>query len=352
MTRILFIDRDGVLIEEPEDEQIDSFEKLRLVKGVIPALIRLRDAGFVFVMVSNQDGLGTSSFPRETFEGPQNLLLQILASQGIAFHEILIDSSKASENKPTRKPGLGLVMHYLRDRSIDLTESAMVGDRDTDLEFARNLGVRGFKLGPTLSWAGVAHELVDAPRTAQIERATKETRIRVALDLDSVADPVIKTGLGFFDHMLEQLGKHGGFALQVTCEGDLNIDEHHTIEDTALAIGAALKMALGDKRGIARYGFTLPMDETRATAILDFSGRPFFVFEGAFPRDRVGEFPTELLPHFFRSLCDTAGLNLHLWVQGENAHHMIEACFKAVARALREAIRREGTSLPSTKGTL
>ena len=350
--RILFIDRDGVLVEEPEDEQIDSYEKFRLVKGVIPALLRLRDAGFEFVMVSNQDGLGTASFPRETFEGPHALLLQILESQGIVFREILIDESLLREMKSTRKPGIGMVMHYLRDRSIDLSQSAMVGDRDTDMQFAQNLGVRGFKLGPDLSWADIAHALVDAPRRAEVERVTKETRIKVSLDLDRAADPVVKTGLGFFDHMLEQLGKHGGFALEVNCAGDLHIDEHHTVEDTALALGTAFKQALGAKRGMARYGFTLPMDETQASAVLDFSGRPYFVFEGAFPRENVGGLPSELVPHFFRSLCETAGLNLHLKVQGENTHHMIEACFKSVARALRQAIKREGLDLPSTKGTL
>ena len=353
MTRILFIDRDGVLIEEPDDEQIDSFEKFRLVTGVIPALLRLRDAGFEFVMVTNQDGLGTAAFPRASFEGPHRLLLQILDSQGIRFREVLVDESRPEENKPTRKPGLGLVMPYLRDRSIDLAASAMVGDRDTDMLFAENLGVRGFKLGPAhYDWAGIAHALADAPRTALVERATKETRVRVALDLDRIGEPLAKTGLGFFDHMLEQLGKHGGFALEVSCEGDLHIDEHHTVEDTALALGTALKQALGDKRGTARYGFTLPMDETLASAVLDFSGRPYFVFEGAFPRENVGGLPSELVPHFFRSLCENAGLNLHLKVQGENTHHMIEGCFKAVARALRQAIRREGVELPSTKGTL
>jgi imidazoleglycerol-phosphate dehydratase / histidinol-phosphatase len=353
MTFILFIDRDGVLIEEPADFQIDSYEKFRLVEGVIPALLRLRDAGFEFVMVSNQDGLGTASFPRETFTGPHNLLLQILASQGIRFREILIDESLPEENKPTRKPGIAMALHYLRDRSIDLARSAMVGDRETDMQFASNLGVRGFRLGPgNYTWAEIAHVLVDAPRTADVERTTKETRIRVKVDLDRTADPVVKTNLGFFDHMLEQLGKHGGFALEVSCAGDLHIDEHHTVEDTALALGAALRQALGDKRGIGRYGFTLPMDETQASAALDFSGRPYFVFNGTFPRDNVGGLPTELVPHFFRSLCETSGLNLHLSVQGENTHHMVEACFKATARALRQAIRREGVELPSTKGAL
>ncbi len=353
MTMILFIDRDGVLIEEPTDFQIDSYEKFRLVEGVIPALLRLRDAGFEFVMVSNQDGLGTASFPRETFTGPHNLLLQILSSQGIRFREILIDESLPAENKPTRKPGIAMALHYLRDRSIDLAKSAMVGDRETDVQFASNLGVRGFRLGPgNYTWAELAHILVDAPRMAEVERTTKETRIRVKVDLDRTGDPIVKTSLGFFDHMLEQLGKHGGFALEVSCAGDLHIDEHHTVEDTALALGTALKQALGDKRGIGRYGFTLPMDETQASAALDFSGRPYFVFNGTFPRDNVGGLPTELVPHFFRSLCETSGLNLHLSVQGENTHHMVEACFKATARALRQAIRREGVELPSTKGAL
>jgi imidazoleglycerol-phosphate dehydratase/histidinol-phosphatase len=353
MTRILFIDRDGVLIEEPEDEQVDAYEKFRLVGGVIPALIRLRDAGFEFVMVSNQDGLGTAGFPRERFLGPQDLLLQILGSQGLRFREILLDESRPEDHRPTRKPGIGMVMHYLRDRSIDLEGSAMIGDRDTDMEFARNLGVRGLKLGPKdLSWAEIAHLLVDAPRVGRVERKTRETSIQVSIDLDRSAEPVIRTGLGFFDHMLEQLGKHGGFALEVNCAGDLHIDEHHTVEDVALVLGSALAQALGDKRGIARYGFTLPMDEALASATLDLSGRPCFVFAGAFPRENVGGLPSELVPHFFQSLCQTGGLNLHLSVQGENTHHMIEACFKAVARALRQAVRREGADLPSTKGSL
>ena len=353
MSKILFVDRDGVLIEEPADEQIDSFEKLRFVEGVIPALLRLRDAGFEFVMVSNQDGLGSASFPTESFDGPQRLLLQLLESQGIGFREVLIDTHFPADQSPNRKPGLGMVLPYLRDRSVNLQASAMVGDRETDMEFARNLGVRGLRLGPGhFCWDEVAHELADAPRSATVERKTKETRIRVRLDLDRAADPVIATGHGFFDHMLEQLGKHGGFALELHCAGDLHIDEHHTVEDCGLAIGSALKSALGDKRGIGRYGFTLPMDETLASAVLDFSGRPYFVFEGQFPREQVGELPTELVPHFFRSLCETAGLNLHLSVRGENAHHMVEACFKSVARALRQAVQREGRELPSTKGTL
>jgi imidazoleglycerol-phosphate dehydratase/histidinol-phosphatase len=383
--KILFIDRDGVLIDEPADEQIDAFEKFRLTRGCIAALQKLRDAGFQFVMVSNQDGLGTASFPRETFEGPQRLLLQILESQGITFREVLIDDSFAHEGKPTRKPGIGMVMHYLRDRSIDLASSAMVGDRETDLQFATNLGVRGFRLKDGhYDWAGIAHALTASPRTATIERTTKETKITVQVDLDRASEPAIATGHGFFDHMLEQLGKHGGFGLAVRCAGDLHIDEHHTVEDTALAIGQALKAALGDKRGIGRYGFdggdgdgegagvaaaaaaaeppsfsaaaraafALPMDETRAAAAVDFSGRPYFVFEGTFPRAEVGGLATELVPHFFRSLCETSGLNLHLQVRGENTHHMVEACFKGLGRVLRQAIERRGDVLPSTKGVL
>ena len=353
MTRILFIDRDGVLIEEPADQQIDSYDKFRLVEGVVPALIRLRDAGFEFVMVSNQDGLGTASFPREQFEGPQRLLLQILESQGIRFREVLIDEHFPEDNSPNRKPGIGLALYYLRDRDIDLANSAMVGDRESDMQFAANLGVRGFRFAPgRCTWADIAHQLADAPRQAEVERVTRETRIRVSLDLDRRADPLAATGLGFFDHMLEQLGKHAGIALAVTCAGDLHLDEHHTVEDCGLALGTALRRALGDKRGIARYAFTLPMDETLASAAMDLSGRPYLVFDGAFARDRVGDLPTELVPHFFRSLCEAAGMNLHLTVRGDNAHHMVEACFKVVARCLGQAVRREGAELPSTKGVL
>lgn len=358
--RILFVDRDGTIIEEPSDFQVDAFEKVRFVEGVIPAMLKLRDAGWQFVMVTNQDGLGTPGFPREQFEGPQALVLQVLESQGIRFRDILVDESFEHENKPTRKPGLGLVMPYLRDRGIDLANSAVVGDRETDLQLARNLGCRGFRLAPGPdTWAGIAHALVDSPRRAEVERSTKETRIRVAVDLDEPAEPRVRTGLGFFDHMLEQLGKHGGFSLQLQCEGDLQVDEHHTVEDCALALGQALREALGDKRGVARYGdsvgrgaITLPMDETLAGAAIDLSGRPYFVFTGSFNRAEVGGLATELVPHFFRSLADEARIALHLQVQGENSHHQVEACFKAVARALRKAIRREGRELPSTKGTL
>ena len=356
-TPILFVDRDGTLIEEPADFQIDAYEKLRFVPGVIPALLRLRDAGYRFVMVTNQDGLGTDAFPRERFEGPHGLMMQVLESQGVAFDDVLIDSSLPADNAPTRKPGIGLALPYLKDRSIDWARSAMVGDRETDNAFAHNMGIRAFQLrtgqfGGEWDWPGIAHALADAPRVARVVRRTRETEIEVAVDLDRAAEPRVHTGLGFFDHMLEQLGKHGGFALDLACKGDLHIDDHHTVEDSALALGQALREALGDKRGIGRYGFTLPMDETLASAALDFSGRPYFVFEGRFARESVGQLATELVPHFFRSLCETAGLNLNLKVQGENDHHQVEACFKAVARALRQAIKRDGFDLPSTKGTL
>ena len=356
-TPILFVDRDGTLIEEPSDFQIDRFEKLRFVPGVIPAMLRLRDAGYQFVMVTNQDGLGTDAFPQADFEGPHRLMMQVFESQGIAFRDVLIDTSLPADNAPTRKPGIGLALPLLRDRGIDWARSAMVGDRETDNAFARNLGIRAFQLrtgrfGGEWDWSGIAHALADAPRTASVTRNTRETRISVDLDLDRVADPLVHTGLGFFDHMLEQIGKHGDFALQLRCDGDLHIDEHHTVEDSALALGQALREALGDKRGIGRYGFTLPMDESLASAALDFSGRPYFVFDGAFARERVGDLPTELVPHFFRSLCDGAGLNLNLRVQGDNDHHKVEASFKAFARALRQAVKREGRELPSTKGTL
>jgi imidazoleglycerol-phosphate dehydratase/histidinol-phosphatase len=351
--KILFVDRDGCLIEEPADEQIDSYEKLALLPDVIASLQRFVAAGYELVMVTNQDGLGTERFPEPHFTGPHELLMRILASQGIPFREVLIDRSFPQDGLDTRKPGTGMLRHYLADDGWSRAASAMVGDRETDLLFAANMGVRGFRVGQHgLGWREVAHQVLDSPRTASVVRNTKETRITVTVDLDRVAEPEAHTGLGFFDHMLEQIGKHGGFALSLRCDGDTHIDEHHTIEDCALALGQALKQALGDKRGIGRYGFTLPMDEAQASAALDLSGRPYFVFEGAFPRERVGEVPTELVPHFFRSLCETLGANLHLSVRGDNAHHMVEACFKVVARTLRQAIRREGSELPSTKGSL
>lgn len=351
--KLLFVDRDGCLVIEPADEQLDSFGKFDLMPGVTAALQRCVGAGYELVMVTNQDGLGTPSFPDADFDGPQELLLRILASQGIHFSEVLVDRSFEHEQLHTRKPGIGMVRHLLADDGWSRDASAMVGDRETDLQFAANLGVRGFRVGPGgMSWSEVAHHLLDRPRLGAIERNTRETRVAVQVDLDRVGEPDIATGIGFFDHMLEQLGKHGGFSLRVRCEGDTAVDEHHTVEDCALAIGAALREALGDKRGIGRYGFSLPMDESCADARLDLSGRAYFLFDGHFPRDRVGGLPTELVPHFFRSLAEALGANLHLAVRGDNAHHMVEACFKVVARTLRQALRREGDALPSTKGVL
>jgi len=351
--KILFVDRDGCLIVEPADEQIDRFDKLALLPDVVPALRRCVAAGYELVMVTNQDGLGTEAFPQQDFDGPQALLMQVLESQGIAFREVLIDRSLPSDGLDTRKPGTGLVRHYLADDGWSRAASAMVGDRESDMQFAANLGVRGLRVGAQgMGWMQVAHLLCDAPRIAEVTRETRETCIRVRVDLDAAADPEVSTGIGYFDHMLEQIGKHGGFSLALSCEGDLHVDEHHTVEDSALALGQALRQALGDKRGIGRYGFTAPMDETLASAALDLSGRPWFEFQGSFPRERVGELSTEMVPHFFRSLCETLGANLHLSVRGENAHHMVEGCFKAVARSLRQAVRREGDALPSTKGAL
>lgn len=358
-TPVLFVDRDGTIVEEPADFQLDSFAKLRFVDGALAGLARFARAGWDLVMISNQDGLGTDAFPTADFEGPQNLILQTLASEGVTFREILIDPSLPADNCPNRKPGIGLAQHLLKDRGIDWERSIVVGDRDTDQGFADNLGVTGYRLaspqlpGGEWTWAAIAHEVLDAPRRAQVVRATNETTISVAIDLDSEAPAKVNTGVGFFDHMLDQLGRHGGFFLEVKADGDLWIDEHHTVEDTGLAIGQCLKQALGDKRGIARYGFTLPMDECLAQAALDFGGRPYLVFDCPFTRERVGELPTEMVEHFWRSLCEAAAMNLNLVVTGDNDHHKIEAGFKAVARALRMAKQRTGSdALPTTKGTL
>lgn len=354
--RVLFIDRDGTLIVEPDDKQIDSLQKLRLVPGVIAALIRLRDAGYTFVMVSNQDGLGTESFPEPTFREPHEFLRELLASQGIHFAAEFICPHKPADGCTCRKPKTGLLDDYLRDQPIDRQHSYVIGDRETDLELARNMGIQGIRVRtdetPGDTWPEIATRLASTPRIANVTRKTKETDIQVEVDLNRESPIHISTGLGFFDHMLEQVAKHGGFSLQLTCKGDLHIDEHHTVEDCALALGQALKQALGDKRGIHRYGFLLPMDEALAQVAIDLSGRPYFVFEGQFGRDSVGQLPTELVPHFFRSLAETLGASINLKVQGDNTHHMIEACFKGVGRTLRQAFRITDTELPSTKGTL
>jgi imidazoleglycerol-phosphate dehydratase/histidinol-phosphatase len=354
--RIIFVDRDGTLIAEPPDEQVDSLVKIRLLPGVIPALLALRRAGFGFVMVTNQDGLGTASLPTAAFEAPQAFLLELFASQGIAFDAVFVCPHFKADGCACRKPNTGMVDAYIAANPIDTAHSFMVGDRDTDLEFAAKLGIQGLRVrehgASAETWAAIAARILAGSRRAQIHRETKETTIDIELDLGSEGPSRIATGLGFFDHMLEQIAKHGGFALQLECRGDLHIDEHHTIEDCALALGSAFRAALGDKRGIARYGFLLAMDEAEAQVALDLSGRPYFVWEGRFNRDQVGGLPTELVPHFFRSFAETLGAALHIRVTGDNTHHMIESCFKGVGRSLRQAIRIDGEELPSTKGIL
>jgi len=350
----LFIDRDGTLVEEPPDEQVDSLEKVRFMPGVFTALADLARHGYRLVMVTNQDGLGTKSFPQPTFEQPQQFILEALRSQGIEFDQIFVCPHFKSDGCGCRKPNTGLVTEYIRTGGVDLSTSAVVGDRDTDLEFAANLGVRGVRVRrhgtPDESWAAVVRTLT--ARHGQVTRRTRETEIDVRVCLDEPSPIRIATGIGFFDHMLEQLAKHGGFALELTCKGDLEIDEHHTVEDCALALGEALRRALGSKVGIARYGFLLAMDEAQAQVAIDLSGRAFAQFTGRFNREAVGGLPTELVPHFFRSLAESLGAAIHVSVTGENSHHMIEGCFKGVGRALRQALRRESHELPSTKGVL
>jgi imidazoleglycerol-phosphate dehydratase/histidinol-phosphatase len=349
--RILFIDRDGTLIVEPEDEQVDSLDKLQLVEGVIPALLRLRDAGYEFVLVSNQDGRGTAAFPEEQFIVPHRKMLDLLASQGITFAAEHIDPHFERDNAPTRKPGIGMLLDYLRAGTLDFDDSWVIGDRPTDLELARNLGVGGLLIDAGTGWAEIAQRLCARPRTAEVGRDTNETRISVRVNLEG-SGTRIDTGIGFFDHMLEQLARHGGFALEIECAGDLEVDEHHTVEDCALALGAALDRALGDRRGIGRYGFVLPMDEALAQVAVDLSGRPACVFEADFTRAQVGALPTEMVRHFFQSLSQSLRCALHLQVQGDNTHHMVEALFKGAGRALRPALARQGTEIPSTKGSL
>jgi imidazoleglycerol-phosphate dehydratase/histidinol-phosphatase len=354
--RILFLDRDGTLNEETADEQIDSLEKIRLMPGVVPALLELKAAGFAFVMVTNQDGIGTPSFPQENFDRAHRFILELFSSQGIEFEAVCICPHFKREDCACRKPKIGMVQEFLAAQAIDKPRSYMIGDRDTDMEFAVNLGVQGLRVRldgePNETWPAIARRIIGQARRAKVHRKTRETDVHIDVDLSRDGPITIDTGLGFFDHMLEQVAKHGGFALDLRCSGDLHIDEHHTIEDCALALGAALREALGDKHGIARYGFLLAMDEAEAEVALDLSGRPYFVWEGRFNRERVGELPTELVPHFFRSLAETLGAALHIRVRGDNSHHMIESCFKGVGRSLRQAVRLEGGGLPSTKGTL
>ncbi len=351
--RVLFIDRDGTLVEEPDDFQVDALGKVRLVPGVIPALLELAAHGYRFVMVSNQDGLGTDSFPEEQFRTTHEHILALFGSQGIAFDEIFICPHLPEDGCDCRKPRTGLLTRYLADTNLDVAHSAVIGDRETDLELADRIGVRGLLIdGSNPDWPAIVRELCHADRQASAVRKTNETQIAVQVNLDS-PDPVsIRTGIGFYDHMLEQIAKHGGFSLELECEGDLHVDDHHTIEDTAICIGEAVRSALGNKRGIGRYGFVVPMDESEARASIDLSGRGNLVFDGEFPRDSVGGLATEMVKHFFGTLSDAIGAAIHVEVRGENTHHMVEACFKAVGRCLRDAIRREGTAMPSTKGML
>ncbi len=350
----LFIDRDGTLVEEPPDEQVDRLEKIRFVPGVFAALNELATAGFHLVMVTNQDGLGTPSFPLEHFERCQQFIVAAFASQGVRFDAVCLCPHFPADGCDCRKPRTGLLREYLAAHPFDPARSAVIGDRDSDIGLAHNLGIPGLRVRAdgelAETWPAVVRELL--ARRAAIERRTRETDIRGRVELDRDGPIRVHTGIGFFDHMLEQLAKHGGFALELECRGDLHVDEHHTVEDCALALGEALRRALGDKAGIGRYGFLLAMDESQAQVAIDLSGRACFVFEGRFPREQVGTLPTELVPHFFRSLADALGCALHLGVRGENTHHMIEACFKGVGRALRPALARQGRDLPSTKGVL
>ena len=356
MKRILFIDRDGTLIEEPADEQIDSFGKLKFTKGVFRNLAFIRShLDFEFVTVSNQDGLGTPSFPEETFWPVHNFILQTLESEGVTFDEILIDRHFPEDNAPTRKPATGLVEKYMSNPDYDLAGSYVIGDRETDRLFAENIGCKSLILGRDgMTWDKIAELLFAGERTAEVVRTTAETDIRVSVNLDGTGHCDISTGLGFFDHMLEQIGRHGMIDLTVRTRGDLHVDEHHTIEDTAIALGECLLRALGDKRGIERYGYCLPMDDCLCSVALDFGGRPWLVWDAEFRRERVGDMPTEMFLHFFKSLSDSARMNLNIKAEGVNEHHKIEGIFKALARSLKMAVRRDiyHYELPSTKGML
>lgn len=377
MKKVLFIDRDGTIIIEPQtDFQIDSLEKLEFLPKAISALRNIaEETDYELVMVTNQDGLGTPVFPEETFWPAHEKMLKTLKGENIAFANVCIDRSYPEDNLPTRKPGVGMLLDYLKG-DYDLAASYVIGDRTTDAQLALNLGAKAILINPpnkpseepaltpeqavatalvTADWDAVYAFLKLPPRTAQVERVTKETQIVVDLNLDGRGRADIQTGLGFFDHMLDQVAKHSGSDLKIRVQGDLHIDEHHTIEDTALALGEAFRRALGDKRGISRYGFLLPMDEALAQVAIDFSGRPWLVWEADFRRERVGDMPTELFHHFFKSFSDTALCNLNVKVEGQNEHHKIEAIFKAFAKAIKMAVKRdvkEADLMPSTKGVL
>lgn len=372
MKKALFIDRDGTLvIEPPIDYQLDSFEKLQFYPKVFRNLGFIRSKlDFEFVMVTNQDGLGTSSFPEDTFWPVHRLMLKTLEGEGITFDDILIDRSFPEDNAPTRKPRTGMMGKYLTG-DYDLSHSFVIGDRATDVELAKNMGCKAILLQDstailkeknlepycvlaTTDWDKVAEFLFAGERTAEVRRTTKETDIYVRLDLDGSGKCAISTGLGFFDHMLEQIGKHGGIDLTVKVKGDLEVDEHHTIEDTAIALGECICQALGSKRGIERYGYCLPMDDCLCQVALDFGGRAWLVWDAEFRREKIGEMPTEMFLHFFKSLSDAARMNLNIKAEGQNEHHKIEGIFKALARAMKMAVRRDiyHFEVPSSKGCL
>lgn len=352
--KILFIDRDGTLLVEPPDKQIDTLEKLHFMPGVFVALNQLKNQGYRFVLVSNQDGLGTQSFPFSDFELPQKMMLSIFQSQGIVFDAVRLCPHFAEANCDCRKPKIGLVLDYLNSQKIDSIHSYVIGDRESDLLLAKNLGIQGIQIGvePTLTWSDIVKKLLTQQRKAIIQRQTNETNITLEVNLDDPTVLNIKTGIAFFDHMLMQLALHGGFGLNLQVQGDLVVDDHHTVEDTALVLGQAMAQALGDKRGIGRYGFILPMDEAVAQICLDLCGRAYFNFSGKFTRETIGELSTECVPHFFRSLTQSLGAALHITLTGENTHHQIEALFKGVGRSFRQAIHGQMNGIPSTKGVL
>jgi imidazoleglycerol-phosphate dehydratase/histidinol-phosphatase len=362
MKKVLFIDRDGTLIVEPDDEQVDSLEKLEFYPKVFQNLSKIaNELEYELVMVTNQDGLGTASFPEETFWPVQNKIIQAFSNEGVVFSEILIDRSFPHENLPTRKPGTAMLTHYLKG-DYDLKNSFVIGDRITDIQLAHNMGCKAILLSNTVAegaalctsdWNEIYRFLKTEPRRATVVRNTSETQISVSINLDGTGKSDISTGLGFFDHMLDQIARHGSIDLSVKAQGDLHIDEHHTIEDVGIALGECFLQALGKKKGIARYGFLLPMDDCLAQVAIDFGGRPWIVWDVAFNREKIGEVPTEMFFHFFKSFSDNAKCNLNIKAEGDNEHHKAEAIFKAFAKSVKMAVKKgENEGIPSTKGVI